>query len=370
MSALSARAIALYLPQFHPVPENDAWWGPGFTEWTNVARARPLFRGHVQPHLPADLGFYDLRLEESRAAQAELAQRYGIEAFCYWHYWFGNGRTILGRPFAEVLASDSADMKLCVAWANESWTGIWHGNPGRILAEQTYPGEQDDRAHFAALLPAFTDDRYVRVNGRPVFHVYKPWDLPDPKRFVDFWQGMARGAGLGGLYLVAAHYPGFDSDGFDAAFLPRVPIVNPRRRRLVRALRHRVLGHPRVFPYPDAPVEWPHPSVASGTIQPCVVPNWDNSPRSGRNAWVLTDATPEKFRVHVRHAVTVLGDRPNEERLLWIKSWNEWAEGNYLEPDLEYGHARLQVLLDELQDVDPTREATPYVAADAAHARS
>ena len=168
--------------------------------------------------------------------------------------------------------------------------------------------------------------------------------------------GMAMRAGLGGLYLVAAHYPGFDSDGFDAAFMPRIPIVDSRRNRPIRAFRHRVLGQPRVFPYPGVPLEWPPPGVASGTIQPCIVPNWDNSPRSGRNAYVLTDATPDKFRVHVRHAVTVLGDRPTEERLIWIKSWNEWAEGNYLEPDLEYGHARLQVLLEELQGGGPGRD--------------
>ena len=147
-----ARAIALYLPQFHPIPENDAWWGSGFTEWTNTAKARPLFAGHHQPHVPADLGFYDLRLPETREAQAALARRYGIEGFCYYHYWFA-GRRILERPFDEVLASGKPDFPFCLCWANESWTGIWHGAPGRILIEQTYPGPADHAAHFSALRP-------------------------------------------------------------------------------------------------------------------------------------------------------------------------------------------------------------------------
>ena len=204
MSKWAARAIALYLPQFHPVPDNDRWWGPGFTEWTNVARARPLFPGHVQPRIPADLGFYDLRLPETREAQAELATSHGIEAFCFWHYWFGNGRRILERPFNEVLSSDQTSMSFCLGWANESWTGVWHGAKNRILAEQIY-SDSDDRAHFDALLPAFRDDRYFRVNDRPVLYVYRPAELPDAARFVDRWQQMARAAGLGGLHLVAAN---------------------------------------------------------------------------------------------------------------------------------------------------------------------
>src|SRR5437879_9338189 len=150
----NARLIAFYLPQFHPIPENDAWWEPGFTEWTNVVRARPLFRGHRQPDLPTDLGFYDLRVAETRAAQAQLAAAHGIEAFCYWHYWFA-GRRMLERPFDEVLRSGRPDFRFCLGWANQTWSGVWHGAPEQVLIEQTYPGEEDDRRHFAAVLPAF-----------------------------------------------------------------------------------------------------------------------------------------------------------------------------------------------------------------------
>src|SRR6266498_1716919 len=164
MSENEIRLIAFYLPQYHPIPENDEWWGKGFTEWTNVAKARSLYRGHRQPNLPADLGFYDLRLAESRFAQAELAQKYGIEAFCYWHYYFGNGKRLLERPFQEVLSSKKPDFPFCLAWANQTWTGIWHGSPNKILIEQIYPGLEDFKQHFYQVLPAFTDDRYLRID--------------------------------------------------------------------------------------------------------------------------------------------------------------------------------------------------------------
>src|SRR5690606_30741117 len=185
------KAIAFYLPQFHPIKENDEWWGKGFTEWTNVAKAKPMFPGHYQPHIPADLGFYDLRLSEARIAQADLAKKYGISAFCYWHYWFGNGRRILERPFQEVLESGTPDFPFCLAWANETWSGIWHGNPKTILVEQVYPGEQDYIDHFNSILPAFKDKRYFKVDGKPLFMVYKPMEIPDLPLFVSTFRRLA-----------------------------------------------------------------------------------------------------------------------------------------------------------------------------------
>lgn len=358
MTEPRARAVAFYLPQFHPIPENDEWWGPGFTEWTNTAKARPLFPGHRQPHLPADLGFYDLRLAESRAAQAALADRYGIEAFCYWHYWFGDGRRILERPFAEVLSSGEPSISFCLGWANQTWTGIWHGATDRVLAEQRYPGPADDQAHFDSVLPALRDHRYLRVNGRPVFYVFRPEELPNPSAFVHRWQDMARRAGLDGLYLVAEvsdlgglgpRYARHAEDGFDAGVYMRLPYEPTRASALRMRAGRKFLGFPEVWPYSDTPLRWPPQGLNQEHLQPCVYPNWDNSPRSGRRGVVLTDSTPERFRAHVHQAVSVLQDRPGEERLLWVKSWNEWAEGNYLEPDLEVGHARLQVLSEELR---------------------
>jgi hypothetical protein len=353
---LAARAVAFYLPQFHPVPENDEWWGPGFTEWTNTAKARPLYPGHRQPTQPADQGFNDHRLPQVREEQSALAQRYGVEAFCYWHYWFGNGRRVLERPFAEVLASGEPSVSFCLGWANQTWTGIWHGAANRVLIEQTYPGTEDEEAHFATVLPAFRDDRYLRVDGRAVFYVFRPEELPDPAGFVDRWQALARRAGLDGLYLVAetsdllGHGPKYvdgAKDGFDASVYMRLPARTTPRDVLAMRARRKLLRGLEVYPYATEPLP-----LADGLdpmlYQPAVYPNWDNSPRSGRRGVVLHGASPERFRAHVRAAVDAVRDRAADERLLWVKSWNEWAEGNHLEPDLRDGHGWLRVLKEEL----------------------
>ena len=202
-----ARVIAFYLPQFHPIPENDKWWGKGFTEWTNVAKAKPLFRGHDQPRIPADLGFYDLRMPEVREMQAELACEAGIEGFCYWHYWFGNGRMLLERPFREVLDSGKPKFPFCLGWANHSWsTKTWIDKKGAVgnavIAEQTYPGVDDYRMHFDYLLPAFKDRRYIKVDGKPIFVIFAPLDIPDVSSFISLWRRLAQEAGLNGIHFV------------------------------------------------------------------------------------------------------------------------------------------------------------------------
>lgn len=354
-----ARALAFYLPQYHPIPENNEWWGNGFTEWTNTAKARPLFKGHYQPHIPADLGFYDLRLREARIAQADLAREYGIEAFCYYHYWFA-GRKLLERPFEEVLESGQPDFPFCLCWANQTWTGVWHGAPNRVLIEQTYPGMEDHRRHFEYLLKAFLDPRYVRVEGKPVFLVYAPYELPDPVAVTDLWRNLAIQAGLPGLYLIAEHqYAHWDpiKAGFDASVNVRLPPLRAQLRQKVswrhprQKLKylHRTLRKlPTIHSYESVIrhlVSTPHPGIES---YPCVIPNWDNTPRSGENGMVLHGSTPELFRRHLQDAKKNIVALPDERRFLFIKSWNEWAEGNHLEPDLRYGLGFLEVLRSEL----------------------
>jgi lipopolysaccharide biosynthesis protein len=348
------RAVAFHLPQFHPIPENDEWWGPGFTEWTNVAKARPLFAGPHQPHLPADLGFYDLRVPETRAAQAELAARNGVSAFCYWHYWF-DGRRILDRPVTEIVASGEPDFPFCLGWANQSWTGAWHGAADRILIEQTYPGVADDRAHFDDLLPAFTDPRYLCVDGRPLFYVFRPEQLPDAAAWTARWQSMARAAGLPGLYLVAEvsdllgrgpSYLEIRSGGWDAGVYVRLPARTDAWSVLRMRARRRLRGGPEVLPY-DAE-RYPTPASLASAVLPCVYPNWDNTPRSGRAGVVLTGSSPERFRHQLVAAIAELDGREGDERLLFIKSWNEWAEGNYLEPDQEVGRGWVEAVADVL----------------------
>ena len=202
---MKARVIALYLPQFHPLAENDKVWGPGFTEWTNVAKAKPLFRGHYQPRIPADLGFYDLRLPETRERQAEMAREAGIEGFCYWHYWMGNGKRLLNRPFDEVLASGKPDFPFCLAWANHDWTTkTWKNNGGTtMISKQLYPGDEDYINHFNTVLPAFKDHRYITVDGKPLFCIFDPYGFADIERFMELWQKMAKENGLKGVYFVA-----------------------------------------------------------------------------------------------------------------------------------------------------------------------
>ena len=351
-----ARAIAFYLPQFHPIPENDDWWGSGFTEWTNAARARPLFRGHRQPHLPADLGFYDLRLSEAREAQAELARRYGVEAFCYWHYWFA-GRRLLERPYDEMLKSGAPDFPFCLGWANQTWSGVWHAAPDRVLVEQTYPGADDDRRHFEHLLPALTDPRYQRIEGRPLFYVFRPEQLPSAASFVERWQTLAIEAGLPGLYLVAEIsdllgkgpiYADYVRDGFDGGVYVRLPARVTGASVLRMRLRRKLLRQPERYRY-AASLAAPPPDVAGERLFPSIYPNWDNTPRSGSGGLVVEGSSPEAFRPLVRAAVASLASRRAEERLLFVKSWNEWAEGNYLEPDLEHGHGFLRVLSEEIR---------------------
>ena len=340
--------IAFYLPQFHPIPENDLWWGPGFTEWTNVASARPLYPGHYQPRLPGELGFYDLRLPDTREAQAKLAAKYGVSAFCYWHYWFGGGRRLLERPFDEVLKSGRPDFPFCLGWANQTWSGIWHGAPSRVLIEQTYRdarGEHDYRAHFEAILPAFTDERYLRIDGRPLFLVYEPSDLPEPQRFLDLWRKWAADEGLPGIFFVGRTETARRSSNadFDAFTQERVPPRLIARYDLLRRFARKV-GIPSVRSYRRFSEEMPL-GIADGPSFPTVLPGFDNTPRSGAGGVVLHGATPSMFESQVARAVAhVISEQPAGRRVVFVKSWNEWAEGNYLEPDRRYGHAYLEAL--------------------------
>ena len=356
-----ARAISFYLPQYHPIQENDEWWGRGFTEWTNTAKAKPLYKGHYQPHVPSDLGFYDLRLPEARFAQAELARSYGIEAFCYYHYWFA-GKRLLELPFNEVLKSGEPDFPFCLCWANGSWTGVWHGAPNKLLIEQTYPGEDDHRRHFDQLLPAFHDPRYIKVDKKPVFVVYRPRDVPNHREFTDLWRQLASDAGLPGLHLVGEHRsPGWDPklNGFDAVVATRLPHLREQMHK-GESIKHSLKfpGQffqksrklPTIHRYADVIDELLTPSTSGAESYPCVIPNWDNTPRSGANGLVLEGSTPELFQQHFRKAVANTLQLPRERRLVFIKSWNEWAEGNHLEPDLRYGHGYLEAIRAELID--------------------
>jgi hypothetical protein len=324
---LKARAIAFYLPQYHPIPENDAWWGLGFTEWTNTAKAKPLFAGHYQPHVPADLGFYDLRTPESRQQQASLAAQYGIEGFCYYHYWFG-GKRILERPFQEVLTSGHPDFPFCLCWANESWTGIWHNAPKRMLIEQTYPGIDDHRSHFASVLPAFRDPRYISVEGRPIFMIYKPQELVDTRATIALWQQMAADAGLRPIYFIGYEttVPALEliDMGFDAVAKP--PVIRQRpwvsRKQPLAWLRQKIRHHrgtQHVYDY----AQWAsqnRPQTARDYIShPVVVHAWDNTPRIGTRGVVLKNPEPSLFASLLAEAIETSAHHAPGERIIFLK---------------------------------------------------
>jgi hypothetical protein len=361
---MKARLIAHYLPQYHPIIENDLWWGKGFTEWTNTAKAKPLFPGHQLPNVPTDLGFYDLRVSESREAQASLARQFGIEGFCYWHYWFGNGRRLLERPFEEVLTSGKPDFPFCLAWANHTWSGIWHGSPDRILIEQKYPGINDVKAHFYSMLNAFMDPRYLKIDGKNIFCIYRPTDLIDAQIFIETWRGLAMLEGAPDFYFIGiTDYPWRIPEGGYDGFTTNPPVgqlpyqgiksINESVEKQILATNPNAKGSiklPQIYTYQTFIDNAFPEATRRNDFFPCVLPRWDNTPRTGTNGFVLQDATPELYKLHLEEAIRLVNNHPVDKKVIFIKSWNEWAEGNYLEPDLIHGRGFLNSNLEAVND--------------------
>jgi lipopolysaccharide biosynthesis protein len=352
------KLIAFHLTQFHPIPENDEWWGEGFTEWTNARRGRPFYPRHRQPQLPGELGFYDLREHRSRAAQAALARRFGIDAFCYYYYWFG-GKRLLERPVEAMLAGGPPDLPFCLCWANENWTRRWDGKNDEILIAQRHSPE-DDVAMMRDLIRHFRDPRYLRIGGRPLLIVYRSDLLPDSQATVGRWRDECSRAGVGELYLCLVRR--FDmrpngAAGFDAMVdFPPHGHIAAEITRAVRGLDRRFRG--RIFDFRDLVRDALHryPLSRGGLPNyPGVMPSWDNTARKGERAHVFHGATPLRYRAWLAEAIRAATDDARlAEPMVLINAWNEWAEGCHLEPDQEYGTAWL--------------EATRAARADAARA--
>jgi lipopolysaccharide biosynthesis protein len=336
--------IAFYLPQYHPIKENDEWWGAGFTEWRNVSRAAPSFPGHYQPHRPAELGYYDLRLPETRERQAELAHEHGVHGFCYYYYWF-SGRRILDKPLNDVLKSGKPDFPFCICWANENWTRDWDGGDKDILLAQNYD-PSECRAFIKDVIPVLSDDRYIRVSGKPLLLVYRVDLIPDIKMAVGIWRREAERAGLGGVYLAAVQFWGIDDPrpyGFDAA---------------VEFPPHNYFGEQTALNYSitfDAPdcQSWCYDyekAVRKGLNRPDpdyvlfrgAAPSWDNTARRQNSAHLFVNSSPAAFGYWLQELVAKARMSPKNERLVFINAWNEWGEGCHLEPDLKYGRAFLE----------------------------
>lgn len=355
--------LAYYLPQFHPIPENDLWWGKGFTEWTNVTKAKPLFKGHYQPILPADLGFYDLRIPEVQEEQAKLALEHGIDGFIYYQYWFGNGKVLLEKPAEKMLANTKVKIPFCFCWANETWKGIWHGidNPN-VLIEQTYDGEKGYIEYFEYLLPFFKDDRYIKEENKPMFHVHRIDDIPDLDLFLSTFNRLAIENGFKGIYFIVTHgnfqtviskpeiFGQVGIDVFNTMRYQQSYIFNIKTfmGKIERILFEKfsiswIKRNPFVLDYKLAIEKLTH-SFQHKKYIPCVFPNWDNSARSGKKSLIFNNANPQLWKLHLNKTLMHLRKNHDNPKYIIIKSWNEWAEGNYLEPDIKYGTQWLKVV--------------------------
>ena len=373
---MRARVIAYYLPQYHPVPENDKFWGKGFTEWTNVAKAKPLFRGHYQPQIPADLGFYDLRLSEVREAQADLAREAGIEGFCYWHYWFGNGKKVLDMPFNEVLKLGRPDFPFCLGWANHSWTTkTWEKGKSftseTMIFEQLYPGDEDYTAHFYDVLPAFRDHRYITVEGKPLFVIFDPDAFKDATHFMELWNELAKKNGLKGVYFVGRcdalpemslksirkidqltkpRYENMLKRGYDGINSVTLKYAEFKAtgvlHKAVHSFMRKYFGGWVLdkYKYGDIMKHFITPEDYMDRIYPQLIPRRDRSPRSGRKAMIYYNSTPELFEIAAENAVKCVEKRDMDHRLIFLNAWNEWGEGAYMEPDIRYGKKYIETL--------------------------
>jgi len=342
------KPIAFYLPQFHRVKENDEWWGRGFTEWTNVAKGKPNFSGHYQPHVPKDMGFYDLKDVENMRDQAELARAHGIYGFCFYYYRFKDGRRILEKPLNNYVKSD-IDFPFCYCWANENWTKTWDGLDKEILLEQNHGGE-DDVLFIKELLETFKDDRYIKVDGKPMVVVYRADLLVNPIELTNKWRQLAKEQGFPDLHLCAVQFYGIDDPavfGFDAAVeFPPHKFIGPENR-------------------PDNPVEITNPEFRGGivdfkkvigqSLKKCVtdykcyrgiVPSWDNTARRQDTGHILINSSPKLYKFWLSYLADYTKENFAEnEQFVFINAWNEWAEGAHLEPDLKYGSAYLEATL-------------------------
>jgi len=367
MEQKDIQVIAFYLPQYYPTEENNLWYGPGFTEWTNVGKAKPLFRGHYQPKVPADLGYYDLRLPQVRQAQAEMAQEAGISAFCYYHYWFGNGRQMLDMPLKEVLRMKSPEFPFCLCWANHSWfKKTWDSTTNTLnnepLIKQEYPGGEDIENHFYTLLDCFKDSRYYKIDGKLVFVIYHIDEIPDAREFIERWQALAEKEGLPPFMFLAyaddiarAVHPSYKlCEQVIISCKYNIDAIGKSHKmrkfsNFAKTFISRFLSIPlNRYDYKDIRSRLITEDYKKEDVIPVLLPNWDNTPRREAGALILHNATPEQFYLHCKDVFELVKGKRN--KVVFLKSWNEWGEGNYMEPCLKYGHGYINALARALKD--------------------
>lgn len=374
MDGNGLKVIAFYLPQFHSIPENDQWWGQGFTEWTNVKKALPLFEGHNQPRIPLNKNYYDLMDDEVKISQAKLAKKYGIFGFCYYHYWFKNGEKLLEKPAEQMLQNKDVDLPFCFSWANENWSRNWDGGNQEIIKEQDYGDKSDWEKHFQYLLPFFRDERYITVNGKPLLIIYKPEEIIDVYQMVSYWRKRSIEEGFPGLCM-AFQFPTYYTDlfyrkdvfdyriGFEPVYCRNLERMNHPVRSMKVSAARMILGENFISSYRkkhntakttskpksdgsekyDYDVAWENILSADWTSEflPGAFVEWDNTPRN-KNGLVYTGFTVEKFGRYMKALLEKA--RSKNKPMVFINAWNEWAEGAYLEPDELTGTGKLEAL--------------------------
>lgn len=374
-----ARIISFYLPQFHPVEVNDKYWGKGFTEWTNVAKAKPIYKNQYQPQIPADLGFYDLRIPEVRELQAKMAEECGVEGFCYWYYWFGRGKKVLELPINEIMKTKKPDFPFCIGWGNHDWSNkTWEKSSSFkkdiVFLKQEYLGEQDYTEYFYDVLPMFKDRRYIKVEKKPLFYIYDPDAIPDVGNFIKLWNKLAIENGLEGVFFVAradslgkAHlvndknflntglerYKKYIEEGFDAvnsfSFRRAEILATGYFKKVYRAIKRKMTGYAlNKHDYEKVMKNYYTDEDKLEYVFPTLMPRRDRTPRSGKNALVYDNSTPEKFKIVIKKALECVKDKNEERKIIFLDSWNEWGEGSYMEPDLIYGHGYMNALKEEV----------------------
>ncbi|MFJ7825276.1 glycoside hydrolase family 99-like domain-containing protein [Psychrobacillus sp. NPDC096623] len=340
------KLIAFYLPQFHPIKENDEWWGKGFTEWTNVTKSKPLFEGHYQPHLPSELGFYDLRLPSVMEEQSKLAKKYGIDAFCYYHYWF-NEKLLLEKPIEMMLENPNVETSFCLCWANENWSRRWDGKEKEILISQNYE-TYSAKKHMDWLIPYFNDPRYLKIDGKPIFLVYSAMDIENLKSIIAEWNEYSIGAGFEGIYTVAANtnynkltYDELIELGFNAIYNFEPKSFKGSKTLNVGLTKTDVYNY-KSFVDTSLNMEYPE----NLTIFPTVFPNWDNTARRRENAIVIQNEDPNEYSYWLYKSMEKVKNYETEKQIVFINAWNEWAEGAHLEPDMKNGKLYLEATLE------------------------
>lgn len=364
------KIIAFYLPQYHAIPENDEWWGKGFTEWTNVKKAQPVLRGQIQPKVPLNNRYYCLLDDDVKKWQSDIAKKAGVYGFCYYHYWF-DGKLLLEKPAEQMLVNKDIDMPFCFSWANEPWSRSWKGEAQNVIMPQSYGDESDWKEHFEYLLPFFKDKRYIKENGKPIFVIYKPDIMPRCYEMMSYWNKLAINEGFPGMYFGFQFPSGFrnteNESRFDFAieFEPlytrsasqeflnistlkgKVDLLRKHPLLFIRIsiskLRNKYFNKPIVYDYANECEKLTTRSPRFKNAVPGMYTGWDKTPRNGTKAMIYKGSTPQNFYKYLRKQI-LRAKEVYKTDYLFITAWNEWGEGAYLEPDEQYKYSYLNAL--------------------------